>query len=182
MSMLPCSATTWSNTPWNCSSLVMSAGCTLTRLPKERNISAVCSSISFRRAVRAMFAPARASPRAKATPRPLEAPVTMAVLPWRLKRLQKSGSTAGLRQVMADDATRGCGARESFPEARHRALWVGSFVAHDLFDTRHRRFEPAVVVVDDVIVVGHVRDLFVDLGEAAVEGVDAFAPAADESL
>ena len=70
----------------HCSGSATSVATVCTRRPVERTESATRSSLSTRRAPSTTSAPASAKQWANATPRPLEAPVTMTTLPSRRKR------------------------------------------------------------------------------------------------
>ena len=72
--------------PWHCSGSATSVATVCTRRPVERTESATRSSFSTRRAPSTTSAPASAKQWANATPRPLEAPVTMTTLSSRRKR------------------------------------------------------------------------------------------------
>ena len=81
MSTRPSSAIAASTSAVHDSGSLTSVVTVRARRPVSRTCSAVCSSSSVRRAPRATSAPASASAWAKATPSPLEAPVTTATLP-----------------------------------------------------------------------------------------------------
>src|SRR3954465_10728613 len=80
----PSCSTVSSTTPVQSSGLATAAGPGLQRRPLVSTFLRVSSSFSTRRAQIAMSAPASARPCANATPRPDEAPVTIATLPSSL--------------------------------------------------------------------------------------------------
>src|SRR5687767_9603572 len=85
-SALPGSATVWATTHSQSSGSETSASIATQRRPWASTRSLVAWRRSARRAQIATSAPASARPSANATPRPEEAPVTMATLPSRRKR------------------------------------------------------------------------------------------------
>src|SRR4051794_31660552 len=96
----PSCDTASSTTRWQSSGLATSAGTATQRFPSASTFALVSSSRSARRAQIAMSAPAPASPSANATPRPDEAPVTIATLPSSLKRSSRLiGATSHHRRA-----------------------------------------------------------------------------------
>src|SRR3954468_13843111 len=85
-STLPSCSTVSSTTRWQSSGFATSACTAMQRRPVASTFLRVSSSFSTRRAQIATSAPASASASANATPRPDDAPVTIATLPSRFKR------------------------------------------------------------------------------------------------
>src|SRR4051794_13180893 len=83
-STLPSCSTVSSTTRWQSSGFDTSACTAMQRRPVASTRDFVCSSFSTRRAQIATSAPASAKPSANATPRPEDAPVTIATLPSSL--------------------------------------------------------------------------------------------------